>query len=282
MFETLDSVVRSTKNIGFWMGVPRRIRGYEPRVQLKIQKSTYEIRTVSTRKEFQQILSLRYAIFEREFRGNWIPFGWDADEYDFLGDHLVIEDLNTGRIVGTYRLICSRFSNVFYTASEFELDSFLATPGVKLELGRACIHPRYRNGAVMGLLWRGVMEYARQVQATHLFGCASIKTLDPRIVKLLQDDFNARHALYPDEAVRPNEDYQAVDPTRFALDARGEAKDYLPPLLKSYLKAGAQVACEPAYDRYFRCVDFFTVLDLSSVSPLYGKRFIGNQIDPEK
>ena len=152
MFETLDSVMRSTKNLGFWMQVPRRMKAYEPRVQLKILKPPYVIRTVSTRKEFQQVLSLRYSIFEREFRGNWIPFGWDADEYDFLGDHLVIEDTRTGRIIGTYRLICSRFSALFYTASEFELDSFLATPGVKLELGRACIHPLYRNGAVMGLI----------------------------------------------------------------------------------------------------------------------------------
>ena len=44
------------------------------------------------------------------------------------------------------------------------------------------------------------------------------------------------------------------------------AEELIPPLLKSYLKAGSKVCGEPALDRKFRCVDFLTILDVKLLS----------------
>jgi putative hemolysin len=52
-----------------------------------------------------------------------------------------------------------------------------------------------------------------------------------------------------------------------------EVSEMIPALLQSYLKAGAKVAASPALDRDFKCVDFFTVLDMESLTQLYERRY---------
>ncbi|MFM8314939.1 MAG: hypothetical protein ACKOA8_11700, partial [Deltaproteobacteria bacterium] len=49
--------------------------------------------------------------------------------------------------------------------------------------------------------------------------------------------------------------------------------EMIPALLQSYLKAGAKVSPTPALDRDFKCVDFFTVLDMESLTQLYERRY---------
>ncbi|HEX3035652.1 MAG TPA: hypothetical protein VHT73_11080 [Thermodesulfobacteriota bacterium] len=45
-----------------------------------------------------------------------------------------------------------------------------------------------------------------------------------------------------------------------------KSEELVPPLLKSYLKAGAKVCGAPALDRKFRCVDFLPILDVELLS----------------
>jgi putative hemolysin len=47
----------------------------------------------------------------------------------------------------------------FYTALEFDLGGITAPVGELMELGRSCVEPGYRTGAVMQLLWRGIADY---------------------------------------------------------------------------------------------------------------------------
>jgi hypothetical protein len=49
--------------------------------------------------------------------------------------------------------------------------------------------------------------------------------------------------------------------------------DALPPLLQSYLNAGAKVSLHPAWDYQFHCVDFFTLLKVSDMAAQYRNRF---------
>ena len=256
--------------------LPGKIRRFEPRIRIKVDRGPYQIRTVESAKEFAAVLRLRYEIFEREFRGNRFPFGWDTDEYDLLGDHLIILERSTGRIVGNYRMISSSYSNRFYSDSEFEMESFLKLPGVKLELGRACIHQDFRNGAVMSLLWRGILAYVKEVGAQYLFGCTSVKTECPEDVSWLMAYFREKNQIIDDECIRPIPEYR-MD----GLDEEGarchlndtERLSLVPPLLASYFRAGANLAVPPAYDRYFKCVDFLTVLNTDRMAASYERRF---------
>lgn len=52
-----------------------------------------------------------------------------------------------------------------------------------------------------------------------------------------------------------------------------EAEALMPSLLKSYLKLGAKVICEPAYDEEFDCIDFLTVLKRENLSNSLAEKF---------
>ncbi|MSP42998.1 MAG: GNAT family N-acetyltransferase [Alphaproteobacteria bacterium] len=88
----------------------------------------------------------------------------DADCFDRICDHLLVVDnqaedeLVAPRIAGTYRLTrrsALPADQMFYTESEFDLRSIKSHPGEILELSRSCVHPEYRNRAVLDVLWRG-------------------------------------------------------------------------------------------------------------------------------
>ena len=48
----------------------------------------------------------------------------------------------------------------------------------------------------------------------------------------------------------------------------------VPSLLQSYLKAGAVICGDPALDEEFRCVDFFTLLDLNHTTDAIERKFL--------
>jgi putative hemolysin len=119
----------------------------------------------------------------------------------------LIIDKKSGEIVGTYRLICSLFSKRFYSQAEFTLEQVLALPGVKLELGRACIKKEFRNGAVLTLLWRGIIEYMKLTNAKYLFGCASVQTVLPHEAAATYEYLLANQLLRHDLDVSPTKKY---------------------------------------------------------------------------
>ncbi len=276
-----------------------------PKINLRLEKGSYIVKTVSEPWEFQEVIRLRYAVFHREYRKAILPFGWDLDDYDFICDHLIIIQKNEasakkeGTVVGTYRMICSTFSESFYSQTEFNLDEFLKLPGVKLELGRACIHPDYRKGSVMNLLWRGVTEYLKQTDARYLFGCSSVKVMDAPEVADISRYLENKGFVSEEYGIRPlpNWEVPALDEhlaKAYVNDAVSEAvsavagdgatagvivpedtkaKELLPPLLEMYLLAGAKVVGRPALDRDFRCVDYLTVLDTTKLSALFSRRY---------
>ena len=42
-----------------------------------------------------------------------------------------------------------------------------------LDLGRSCVHPEYRSGLILKLLWRGIAKYINIYKVKVLIGCAS-------------------------------------------------------------------------------------------------------------
>jgi putative hemolysin len=286
----------------------------KPHFPLRLEKGDFVVKTVSEPWELEQVLRLRYQVFMEEAGARTASENsaerWDFDEYDAICDHLIILKAGkaekkdskpgpdageafasvcdapvAGQVVGTYRLISSSFSDRFYSQTEFELGAFLSEPGVKLELGRACIASEHRRGAVMSLLWRGVAEYLRLTQARYLFGCSSVWLIDSPEVALLYRYLEGRGALVEAHSIRPRPEYEcpglverlsAFDsgqtPSTEALEA---LRPLVPPLLEMYLLAGARVVGRPALDRDFGCVDFLTVLDTDRISQSFSRRYQG-------
>ncbi len=252
----------------------RRIKRYVPRASVLIQTRRFTVKTVENGNELAQVLRLRHDVFYRELLNKRKVFQLDVDRFDFFCDHLVIVDNRTHEMVGTYRLNASTFSNDFYTETEFHFDSLRNLPGHKLELGRACVKDGYRNGITLTLMWKGVVAYMQETGCRFLFGCSSVKTVDPDEIRAIYQ-YMATHHRFPGlENVRPRRAFLVKELHRNVPTwSDEEIADRIPPLLQFYLKCGAGICGEPALDKAFKCIDFLTVLDLDQINREIKKKF---------
>lgn len=245
-------------------------RGFQQKVGIEFERSQYLVKTIGTEAELEAVLQFRYEIFHKEFQGKIVPVGIDWEPLDPLADHLVIIDQTSNKIVGTYRLISTSFSDSLYSNSEFHIDSFLQESGTKLELSRACIHRDYRNGVVISLLWRGVNEYIRATGASFVFGCSSVNTMDGRAVAQVVSWLANQGAALDKYPILPRSTFFRRNGFHLINQSKVEK---LPSLLQAYLKAGAKVSLHPAWDYDFHCVDFFTVLKVEEMKSSFQSKF---------
>ncbi len=145
----------------------------------------YRVRLASDARDMQSAQSLRFAVFNLELReglSESYVTGLDADPFDAVCEHLIVEDLRDGGVVGTYRMqsgLQAAAGLGYYSAREFDLLAFAPQRAQILELGRACVHRQHRNFAVLNLLWRGIADHARQRGTRYLIGCSSLTSQDP-------------------------------------------------------------------------------------------------------
>lgn len=262
-----------------------KIHKFRPKISLQSDKGPFILKTITSSEELIEALRLRYQVFHREMLGKTRERGIDVDEFDFVCDHLAIIEKRTNKLIGTYRLNCSEFSQFFYSEQEFNIRRIMQMPGIKIELGRACIEKRYRTGVVIALLWRGIAEYMATTQADILFGCASIKTESPRQAALLYHYFASQGRFSEMTNCPPN--YQFAMPTidlwidrlnrPLTPEETSEAEELIPPLCRAYLRAGAMLGGEPAYDEAFHCVDFLTILTRDRLHKALWKKYMGDK-----
>jgi putative hemolysin len=82
-----------------------------PFINIDFENDYYQVKTASTADEIIQVLALRFEVFFREFSGNKVEFSlfpYDVDVYDFICDHLIVKDKNSGQVVACYRLLSSK------------------------------------------------------------------------------------------------------------------------------------------------------------------------------
>jgi putative hemolysin len=245
----------------------------EIKIQIKFGK--FEIKLAETLEELHALLKLRHQIFYGQETPNNPTNSLDIDDFDFDSDHLALWDTEANRIVGTYRLRHSQKISAYYSATEFDcLDLFESLTGPLIELGRACIHPDYRNGVAASLLWSGLGSYIKQTQAKWVFGCSSISfsenqfTLRQLCAWLLQN-----HQSSLSQNIRPwnpHPDFLKLE----ELDLQGEnMARFSPPLLKAYLRIGAQICGAPAWDQELNTLDFLTILEIDKIPERTAQQF---------
>ncbi|MGZ3771887.1 MAG: GNAT family N-acetyltransferase [Bdellovibrio sp.] len=254
---------------------------FKAKIEICSEVGPFQIKTVTDMEELTEALALRYEVFHKEMLGKKASHGIDVDEFDFNCDHLVIKEKRSNQVIGTYRLNCSLFTDEFYSGKEFVLSKIMQLPGVKLELGRACIHKNFRRGILISLLWRGIAEYMAACDAKYLFGCATVKTDDPRDAALLTRYFEDEGRILTNLRTRPTLKFTMPLLNYFLEEYRAplqeiqkkHAEDLLPPLCRAYLKAGAFIGGEPAWDQEFQCIDFLTVLQREDLNRTLWKKY---------
>jgi putative hemolysin len=257
-----------------------RVHKFRTKVPLRIDLGPYTIKTAETMPELIESFRLRHEVFNQEFRG-LDQSGLDFDKFDCHFDHLIIVHREFKKIIGTYRLRSSENFENSYTALEFDLSSLQSQAGPFLELGRACIQRDYRKGSVISLLWRGIAEYMKISGSSLMFGCSSVKVNAPREAALIYKYLLDQGSIADDSKCSPTRKFNMKDFDawyayfRIGLSAaqKQEAEVLMPSLLKSYLKLGAKVACEPAFDEEFDCIDLLTVLKKDELAASLAERF---------
>ena len=236
----------------------------------------YAARLAGRPVEIQAAQQLRFQVFNLELNeglAQSYATGLDADPFDAVCDHLIVEHLATQQIVGTYRLQTGRHAakNLgYYSAQEFDFTPFEPRRNEIIELGRACVHRQHRNLIVLGLLWKGIADYAKAHGARYLIGCSSLTSQDAAVGAAAYTELCRKHFL-ADLPWRT----QPTAAFECPLERLAEEEVKIPKLLRAYLTLGAKICGAPALDRQFQTIDFLTLLDLASLPAGARERFIG-------
>lgn len=229
------------------------------------------------REELRACQALRHRVFAEELgaRLHDDAGGLDQDHFDAYCKHLLVQDEATGEVVGTSRVLLERdaeYCGGFYSETEFDIDPVRALPGRLMELGRTCIHPDYRTGAAITVLWSGLARLMVMHRIDYLFGCASLPMSDGgalarSLTRRLPQTSIAPAALQ----VQPRRPVPGPVPGDALAVDRSQP---LPTLLRAYLRAGALVCGEPCWDPDFDVADAFVLLARDKLESRYARHFL--------
>ena len=97
-----------------------RFIAYVPTFEIDIETKSYRLETASSVKDLLEVFELRHQIFLEDVGASKEEDdGYDVDEFDSVCDHIIIRSKEDDRIVGTYRVISSLYSDEFYSQTEF-------------------------------------------------------------------------------------------------------------------------------------------------------------------
>ncbi|MEU6083501.1 GNAT family N-acyltransferase [Streptomyces sp. NPDC047108] len=241
-----------------------RATATRPRYSVSLARDEHDVRAAQR---------LRHDVFAGEMGAllSSSEPGLDVDAFDAYCDHLLVREDSTGAVVGTYRLLPPGRAAVagrLYSESEFDLSALAGIRGDLVEVGRSCVHPGHRDGAVISLMWAGIARYLTEAGHNWLAGCCSIPLTDGGALAAgVRDTVSARYLSPAEYRVTPHLPWHPGAAT-------ASARPPLPPLLRGYLRLGAWVCGEPAHDPDFGVADLFVLLSLRRTDPRYLRHFL--------
>jgi putative hemolysin len=190
----------------------------------------------------------------------------ESDMFDAFCDHLIVRDTGSGKVIGTTRLLppdAAHRVGCYCAENQFNLTRLLHLRSRMVEVGRLCVHPKYRNRGVIALLWSALIEYMRHRGHDTLIGCAPISMID--------GGHNAANLyLQLGEAQQAPPEYRAFAyhglPCEHLANA---AKPTVPAQFKAFLRAGAWICGEPAWNPDDNSADFLMLLPTNRISSHY-------------
>jgi len=227
-------------------------------------------RTVTEIEEAQRLI---YKVFAEEMGANLVSAHEeiDRDIFDSYCEHLLVRDNSNNKVVGTYRILppdCARAIGSYYSETEFDLTRLAHLRDRMVEVGRSCVHMDYRVGATITQLWGGLADYMCMHKHEYLIGCASISMKDGG--HNAASVYNKLHKQYAAPA-----EYRVFPRCPLPLEALDQTLDVsIPPLIKGYLRLGAYIGGEPAWDPDFNTADLFIMLPMSRLNEKYARHFI--------
>lgn len=228
-----------------------------------------------TPEEIEEAQRLRYKVFAEELGARLASAdeeGIDRDIFDSFCEHLLVRDNENNKVVGTYRILSpaqAESIHGYYSETEFDLTRLIHLRDRMVEVGRSCVHPDYRDGTTIAQLWKGLADYMLRHKHEYLIGCASIGMGDGG--HYAASVYHKLHKLHEAPA-----EYRVFPRCPLPLDALDKSLDVtVPPLIKGYLRLGAYICGEPAWDPDFNTADLFILVPMSRLNAKYARRFLG-------
>lgn len=232
----------------------------------------FSVRLAENEYETVQCLRLRYRVFADEMGANLLSAGdgIDYDRFDDYCKHVMVFDNRSGEVIATTRLLLEDdaiHAGLFYSETEFDLYQVLKQPGHFMEVGRTCIHPDFRKGGVLAVLWQGIASVIHEHEVDYLIGCASISLHGgDAYVSSVMNNLRKHHYSADDLRVVPRVPLQINND--FIVD-----DVVIPTLLKGYLNQGAVICGEAYCDAEFNVADVFVLLTTKNLAGRYQRHF---------
>jgi len=269
----------------------------KPRIHAEVGR--YRLRLAETVADRDAACRLRFRVFNIELgKGLEASYetGLDTDHFDLFCEHLLVEDKTVDedsprRVVGTYRMqsgVTAARNLGYYSEQEFDLTPYELMRSEILELGRASIDREHRTPEVLTLLWRGIAQYATDMQLRYLIGCSSLNSVDPVEGWAMYNQLT-NYRVTAERETQPMAGYECPLPAQANRNAEGQNDSdqavqdaaepavepvKVPKLLKTYLAIGARICSAPAWDKEFGTIDFLTLMDLRTISSSARNRFL--------
>ena len=241
-------------------------------------RSSIEVSWAKHQDEVREAQRLRFDVFATEMGARLqTPIqGHDIDSFDNFCEHLLVRDVVTKRVVGTYRALTpaqAKRVGSTYSDTEFDLVHLRELRPHMVELGRSCVHIDYRQGGVIMALWGALAEFMERNQLHTMIGCASIPMLHNGMVS--GDAAASIWRQVKEKHLAPFE--QQVTPRLpLPVEQLDDSLDVAPPaLIKGYLRLGAKVLGAPAWDPDFNTADLPMMMRISDMPDRYRKHFLG-------
>lgn len=238
-----------------------------------------KVRLARDARDLRAAQRLRYQVFVEELGagGKTVDHAsrLERDDFDDVVEHLLlIDETRTAKgldhVVGAYRLLTSeRMARVgrYYSDDEFDLAPLLVSGRQLMELGRSCVHPDYRGGASMLLIWNGVAEFVIERGIEVMFGAASFHGTNPEVHAQALSFLHHNHLAPPSLRVR------AMPPGRLDMAllppaglVRVAAMEGVPALIRGYLRLGGFIGDGAFVDKDFNTIDVCLVVDTAIMS----------------
>ena len=240
--------------------------------QLNNQPRGLSISLARNPTEVAEAQRLRYKVFAEEMGAQLSSRGGlDIDGFDEFCEHLLVRETATNQVIGTYRILSPEKANEaggYYSAGEFDLTRLSHLFKSTVEVGRACVHQNYRNGGTIAMLWAGLAKYMQTHNYEYMIGCGSVPINDGgHMAASLYNKLKADYLSPPEYRVFPR--------TALPIHALNQDVQVIcPPLIKGYLRLGAYICGEPAWDAHFNTADMLVMLPLSKINGRYASHFL--------
>jgi putative hemolysin len=202
--------------------------------------------------------------------------GHDIDLFDDFCEHLLVRDTATQEVIGTYRVLTpaqAKRVGSTYSDTEFDLTRLRSLRSRMVELGRSCVHPEHRQGAVILALWGALAGFMVRNRLDTMIGCASIPMLHEDVVSgdaaaSIWNQLKQTHLAPIEYQVRPRLPLPVEQ-----LDCSLAVEP--PALIRGYLRLGAKILGAPAWDPDFNTADLPMLMRIGDLPPRYRKHFLG-------